>query len=202
MESWQSIYFPMGEHFLTKEEVEFISTATKYFPLEHILIGDAGESNNCKVGRLIEDHPQSLPKQVNIELSEPILKLYRTDKAKKFFAKFLIKESPQIARRCQFNLLGTGAFVGRHLDIDSNPDYQLATVLQLGNNFEGGEFVVYPSKESSENEAQIIKPEYGSMVISNARYEHEVKRVSKGERLSFVTFISNDIGNNKRESYQ
>ena len=98
-------------------------------------------------------------------------------------------------------LLGIGAFVGRHLDIDSNPDYQLATVLQLRNVFEGGEFVVYPSKESSENEAQIIKPEYGSMVVSNARYEHEVKRVTKGERLSFVTFISNDIGDNKRDSY-
>ena len=35
------------------------------------------------------------------------------------------------------------AFVGYHLDIDSNPDYLYAVVLQLGNKFTGGKYVVY-----------------------------------------------------------
>lgn len=195
---FKSLYFPLGEHFLTKQEVDFIEVALKKFPLEDITIGDAGEINNCKVGRLVEDHPQTTPKQVNKQFSSKILKLFQTDASKKFFKRFLKNEDPQIIRRCQFNLLKKGAFVGRHLDIDSNPDYQIASVLQLGSKFKGGEFVVYPTKESNIQDAQIIKPEYGSMTISFCKVEHEVKPVESGLRTSFVTFISNDDGKNKR----
>ena len=195
---FKSLYFPLGKHFLTKKEVDFIEVALKKFPLEDITIGDAGEINNCKVGRLVEDHPQTKPQHVNKQFSSPILKLFQTDAAKEFFKRFLDKEDPQIIRRCQFNLLNKGAFVGRHLDIDSNPDYQIASVLQLGSEFTGGEFVVYPTKESNITEAQIIKPQYGSITISFCKVEHEVKPVESGLRTSFVTFISNDSGKNKR----
>lgn len=194
----KSLYFPLGEHFLTEEQVNFIEVALKIFPLEDITIGDAGEINKCQVGRLVEDHPQTLPQQVNNNFSSPILELFQTKKAKKFFKRFLEKEEPQIIRRCQFNLLNSGAFVGRHLDVDSNPDYQIASVLQLGSKFKGGEFVVYPTKESNIDDAQIIKPAYGSITISYCNIEHEVKTVQSGLRTSFVTFISNDNSKNKR----
>ena len=194
----ESLYFPLGEHFLTEKEVNFIEVALKKFPLEDITIGDAGEINNCKVGRLVEDHPQTFPKQVNNNFSTPILKLFQSEAAKKFFKRFLIKEEPQIIRRCQFNLLNSGAFVGRHLDVDSNPDYQIASVLQLGSKFTGGEFVVYPTKKSNIENAQILQPEYGSITISFCNVEHEVKEVKSGLRTSFVTFISNDNDKNKR----
>lgn len=194
----ESLYFPLGEHFLNEKEVNFIEVALKKFPLEDITIGDAGEVNNCKVGRLVEDHPQTFPKQVNNNFSSPILKLFQTTAAKQFFKRFLEKEEPQIIRRCQFNLLNKGAFVGRHLDIDSNPDYQIASVLQLGSQFTGGEFVVYPTRESDIKNAQILKPEYGSITISFCKVEHEVKKVESGLRTSFVTFISNDNNKNKR----
>ena len=80
----ESLYFPLGEHFLTEKEVNFIEVALKKFPLEDITIGDAGEINNCKVGRLVEDHPQTFPKQVNNNFSTPILKLFQSEAAKKF----------------------------------------------------------------------------------------------------------------------
>ena len=76
----KSIYLPLGKHFLSGEEVIYIENRLKSFPLEDITIGDAGEINNCKVGRLMEDHAQTYPKQLNNELSAPILDLFRTQK--------------------------------------------------------------------------------------------------------------------------
>ena len=67
-----------------------------------------------------------------------------------------------------------GSFVGRHLDVDSNPDYVIAAVLQLGSSFEGGDFVVYKDK-SLTSDTQIISPQYGSLTVSFCNYEHEVK---------------------------
>lgn len=202
MKNFKSIYLPLGEHFLNESEVKFIEETLIKFPLEDITIGDAGEINNCKVGRLMEDQPQSNPRILNELLSIPILKLFKSLKAKEFFSKYLEKSSPQIIRRSQFNLLGEGSFVGRHLDIDSNPNYQIAAVLQLGSKFTGGEFIVYPSLSSDINDAQIINPEYGSITISFCKAEHEVGTVKSGVRTSFVNFISNYIGKNKREKIE
>lgn len=199
MKQGESIYFPLGKHFLNKEEVDYIEKSLKEFPLEFITIGDAGEINNCQVGRLMEDQPQSIPQKLNNKLSTPILELYKTAKAKKFFSKILQNNKSQFIRRSQFNLLGKDSYVGRHLDIDSNPDYQIAAVLQLGSKFTGGEFVVYPTRESTEKNAQIVSPEYGSLTISFCDFEHEVKTVTSGIRTSFVNFISNYGGINKRE---
>ena len=194
-----SIYYPLGKHFLDKESVKFIEENLKKFPLEDITIGDAGEVNNCLVGRLVEDHPETYPKQVNNEYSNDILNIFKSNKAKNFFEKFLPKQGFQTIRRCQFNLLKEGSYVGRHLDTDSNPDYEIACVLQLGNSFKGGEFVVYPNKNCDEKNAQIISPEYGSITISMCKVEHAVKEVKEGIRTSLVTFISKDSGKNKRK---
>ena len=194
-----STYYPLGKHFLDYKTVKFIEENLKKFPLEDITIGDAGEVNNCQVGRLVEDHPETFPKQVNYEYSNDILDVFKSEKAKKFFESFLPKQGSQTIRRCQFNLLKKGSYVGRHLDTDSNPDYEIACVLQLGNSFEGGEFIVYPNKKSDDKDAQIISPEYGSITISMCKVEHAVKEVTKGTRTSLVTFISKDSGKNKRK---
>ena len=191
MNDYKSIYLPLGKHFLNKKEVDLIEKMLKKFPLENITIGDAGEINNCQVGRLMEDQPESFPQMLNISLSKPILDLFQTPKAVSFFSKYLGTDLPQTIRRSQFNLLGKGSFVGRHLDIDSNPDYQIASVLQLGSEFTGGEFIVYPSLKAKLKDAQVINPEYGSITISFCKLEHEVAFVKSGIRTSFVNFISN-----------
>ena len=172
--TWQSDYYPAGTHFLDKDDIDFISHQLKLFPLEHITIGDAGEVNNCSVGRLVEDHPNSVPSLINNELSQPILNLISSKKPE-IFCYLFGGVTQQTIRRCQFNLLKEDAFVGRHLDIDSNPDYTIAAVLQLGSHFTGGDFVVYPSKSADISQAQIIKPELGSLTISYCKYEHEVQ---------------------------
>ncbi len=195
----KSLYFELGEHFLSQAEVEFIERELKSFPLESITIGDAGEINNCQVGRLMEDQPQCIPRLMNEDLSSPILNLYRSERARAFFSPYLSKPAPQFIRRSQFNLLQQGSYVGRHLDIDSNPDYQIAVVLQLGSKFTGGEFAVYFGNDNGKNGTQIIAPSYGSITISFCNSEHEVKMVRSGVRTSLVMFISNDNLANKRE---
>lgn len=196
--SWKSIYFPLGTHFLEENDLQFIQSQLDQFPLETITVGDAGEINNCQVGRLMEDQPGQSPRLMNQSLSQGILDLYSSPRAQQFFADFLFQPSPQYVRRSQFNLLGEGSFVGRHLDIDSNPNYQIAAVLQLGSEFEGGDFVVYPSRTSTRAEAQVVSPEYGSITISFCCHEHEVELVSSGIRTSFVCFMANDLDPNTR----
>lgn len=193
-----AVYYPLGSHFLTKNEVNLIEKRLKDFPLENISYGDAGELNRCFVGRLVEDLPNTLPKILNPKLSPSILNFFKTTVAKEFFSDFLDKSYEQTIRRCQFNLLEKDSFIGRHLDTDSNPDYQIACVLQLGRNYSGGEFLVYPDKNSNENEAQKIKAEYGSLTISYCDIEHEVRPVLCGIRTSLVAFISTYDGINKR----
>ena len=194
-----SEYFPLGSHFLSLDEVKLIEEYLLQFPLENITIGDAGEVNNCQVGRLMEDQPEEFPKQLNNELSTPILNMFRKKEAQVFFKPYLKIDGEQTIRRCQFNLLKDGCFVGRHLDTDSNPDYEIACVLQLGSKFKGGEFTVFPSKNSSKKECQVIKPEYGSITISKCKVEHAVEKVIEGTRTSLVAFISNYSDKNKRK---
>ena len=199
---WKSLYYPRGTHFLDSKNLRFIEQSLEKFPLENITIGDAGEINNCQVGRLMEDQPNQTPNILNRSLSTPILDLYLSDHGQKFFKQFFTDHACNIGiRRSQFNLLGEGSYVGRHLDIDSNPEYHIAAVLQLGSQFCGGEFAVYPNKESVFSDAQLIKPEYGSLTISFCKYEHEVLEVKSGTRTSFVCFITSDAtSRNKRMS--
>ena len=193
-----SEYFPLGSHFLNEDEVKQIEKCLLEFPLEDITIGDAGEINNCQVGRLMEDQPEELPKQLNNHLSTPILNLFKKKEAQLFFRTYLKSNGVQTIRRCQFNLLKEGCFVGRHLDIDSNPNYEIACVLQLGSKFKGGEFTVFPNKDSKEEDSQVIKPQYGSITISKCKVEHAVNKVLEGTRTSLVAFISNYSDINKR----
>ena len=79
----KSLYYETGNHYLPIEEFEKIQKILDLFPLEDITIGDAGEINNCKVGRLVEDHPLTLPTVVNKEHSKQVLEIIFNDDCKK-----------------------------------------------------------------------------------------------------------------------
>ena len=85
------------------------------------------------------------------------------------------------------------AFVGYHLDIDSNPDYLYAVVIQLGSKFTGGKYIVYKNKIKKS-----FSPKYMSIIISDCKIPHEVTKVRSGERISFVFFLSENFAKNKR----
>ena len=94
----------------------------------------------------------------------------------------------------QYNILGEGCFVGLHLDTDSNPDYLVAVVIQFGDEFSGGEYVVYGGDQPPRR----YSPEKNSIIVSNCDYEHEVTKVTAGQRKSLVFFLSESGGKNTR----
>jgi predicted 2-oxoglutarate/Fe(II)-dependent dioxygenase YbiX len=88
------------------------------------------------------------------------------------------------------------SFIGYHLDVDSNPDYLAAVVIQIGEEFEGGDYVVYKNKE--DKKPNVFKPFYQSMIISNCLRPHEVTKITSGERVSLVFFLCSHNSSNKR----
>ena len=159
---------------------------------EFIEIGDAGESNNLMVGRFMTD--KEMPEIVNKEVSLKLLEILKKDNVIDLLKKILNFKNEIFYRRVQFNQINENNFVGYHLDTDSNPDYIAACVIQLGDNFEGGNYRVY-QKDKSFND---FFPRKGSFIISNCKYPHEVTKVTKGNRKSLVFFVSDHFGKNKR----
>ena len=72
-----------------------------------------------------------------------------------------------------------GLFVGYHLDIDSNPDYIFACVIQLGSNFKGGIYRVY--NNNNKKKFYDYPPTEGSLILSDCNYPHEVTKVKSGK---------------------
>ena len=97
---WQSSYYPLGSHFISEESLTSIESHLQRLPLESITVGDAGEINNCQVGRLVEDIPGKLPTILNSPFSDSVLSNFTCNKAVEFFEQFVLS-SDQIVRRCQ-----------------------------------------------------------------------------------------------------
>ena len=116
---------------------------------------------------------------------------------KKIFGKIISYNEELYIRRVQVNKMSTNSFIGYHLDVDSNPDYIAAVVIQIGASFTGGDYVVYTNKD--DKDPNIFKPFYQSMIISNCKRPHEVTKILSGERISLVFFLCSHDGDNKRE---
>ena len=80
-------------------------------------------------------------------------------------------------------------------DVDSNPDYIAACVIQLGDKFKGGLYRVYQKDKTFID----YSPKFGSIIISDCTYPHEVTKVINGRRKSLVFFISKNFGLNRRK---
>ena len=162
---------------------------------EFIEIGDAGEKNHLLVGRFITDVKK--PKIVKNKYSKKVISILKKKKLVNFIKKILKTKKNIHLRRVQFNEIGKNCFVGYHLDIDSNPDYIAACVIQLGSKFKGGIYRVYQKKSKKFYD---YAPSKGSLIISNCLYPHEVTKVKSGKRGSLVFFVSYKKGLNKRNS--
>lgn len=160
-------------------------------PYEDVLIGDAGEPNRVAVGRLMTDVDR--PRIVNHDVAEPMLKLLGSQGRMTLFRELI--DAPELhLRRAQINRMHAGSFIGRHVDQDSNPDYSIAIVLQMGSAFTGGEFIVYPRA----GEPVILHPTYRSVTISRCDFAHEVRPVLSGVRTSLVYFVAEQAAENRR----
>jgi 2OG-Fe(II) oxygenase superfamily len=186
-----TIMLPAGSLF-TNIELDELQVACQQVPEETIVLGDAGEPNDLYVGRFMVDKPGELPTLVNRPVSDGVINLLGQPKRREFFKSLL--GSDQHIRRCQVNRMVRGSFIGRHLDTDSNPDYCVSIVIQLGQTFAGGEFVVYPEEAPTNS----FEPTLGTVIVSDCRLPHEVRRVRGGERVSLVYFLSELRMENRR----
>lgn len=163
---------------------------------EFIKIGDAGEKNHLLVGRFITDIKK--PEIVKNKYSKKVISILKKRKIVSFIKKIIKTKKNLYLRRVQFNEISKNCFVGYHLDVDSNPEYVAACVIQLGSNFKGGLYRVYKNKKTKN--FYDYEPSKGSLIISNCLYPHEVTKVKSGKRSSLVFFVSFKKGINKRAS--
>lgn len=177
---------------LDENDINLLNLYCEKVEKEYVSIGDAGESNNLLVGRFMTDVDK--PLIVDNPYSNGVVKVLSQEKVKIFLKKILNIDDKIFLRRIQFNQIDKNCFVGYHLDTDSNPDYLLAGVIQLGKIYKGGLYRVYQKN----NDYYDYKSNFGDLILSNCNYPHEVTKVSNGERKSLVFFISKNGGNNKR----
>ena len=176
----------------SESELQNLQQFADQLPFEHIEIGDANEPNFLEVGRLITDIDK--PRLVNDLISKQVIDIVGSDERMEFY-KFLLDKPDLHIRRMQYNVMGEGCFVGLHLDTDSNPDYLVAVVVQLGGDFKGGEYVVYGGGIPPRS----FSPPRFSVIFSDCRYEHEVTKIKTGLRKSLVFFLSTNDGKNARK---
>lgn len=186
-----SIMFPIGAVF-SKDEIQQLNDWQETLPEEHVLIGDAGEKNSVYVRRVMIDLPGETPKVTEPEASQKIVDLLGDETRSNFFRTLLGQK--QYIRRCQINRMVKDSFIGLHLDTDSNPDYYVSVVIQLGTEFKGGDFVIYDDGKSPKH----LVPPYGSVIVSKCKQPHEVLTVEENERVSLVYFYSPNAKENQR----
>lgn len=186
-----TIMLPAGQLY-SDAEVHELDALRRKLPEEIIHLGDAGESNDLFVARLMVDRPGKLPELVNQPMSNCGIDILKTSKRCEFFRHLFGRDL--FLRRCQVNRMIEGSFIGYHLDTDSNPDYYVSVVIQLGHAYGNGEFVVYVNGKS-----HTYAPQFGSVIVSKCIYPHEVRRVTEGERISLVYFFSSDAQENRRQ---
>ncbi len=192
LKKFGTIYIPREESFISEMDFNVVEDNLNRLPTEYIKIGDAGEKNSVVVARLMTDIKS--PKIVNKKFSKNVLSMLN-EKYLNYFRQILGKKKLFI-RRAQVNNMKKNSFVGRHLDIDSNPDYLYAVILQVGKKYEGGQYrVFYKNKKFKD-----FYPKYKSIIISDCKIPHEVLRVKNGSRKSFVFFLSAHNGKNERFS--
>lgn len=188
-----AVVFDDRSGFFSDEEWAALETLALLsgLPYETVHIGDAGEPNKVEVGRLMTDVEQ--PLVVNESISRRMLDILCTPHRLRFMENLLGRPALHL-RRAQINNMHKGSFIGKHVDQDSNPDYEVSTVLQFGRAFEGGEFVIH----LPDGRKNVIEPTYRSVTITRCDLAHEVRPVLGGVRTSLVYFVSEHAGHNRR----
>lgn len=193
LETEGTVMTDVAESFLSPEDFEELERLAEQLPYEQVDIGDVGEPNSLMVGRFMTD--VEAPKLVNRPLSDRALEVVTRQEYLDYFRQMFGLEEVFI-RRMQVNSMHAGSFVGHHLDVDSNPDYVAAVMLQFGRDFTGGDFVVYGGGRP----ARRFAPPYKSVMMSDCHFPHEVAKVESGNRVSLVYFVSGYGGPNRRNA--
>jgi len=184
------------EVLFSHDELTAFDDALRLVPEERISCGDTNDDHAIYVKRLMTDRAGEHPTLVNRPQSETVVSILDDRRRRSAFAEIFQSADRFFIRRCQLHRLLPGSFVGVHLDVESNPTNEFAVIIQLGRDFEGGDFVVYPQSKAK----QVFSPTYGSVLITTCQNRHEVTTVLSSERQSLNYFYSRDSGANARDA--
>ncbi len=187
-----SCYIKQASVPISKKDLKTLENLCNEVKKEFITIGDADEPNHLWVGRFMSDKDR--PRLLNKELAKVVIEIVGGEKIKKLLKNIMKDDRELYLRRVQFNKIDKDCFIGHHLDVDSNPDYLCACVIQFGDDYDGGIFRVYTNKKDFID----YKTEYNSLMISNCHYPHEVTKVLDGSRKSLVFFFAHHKKMNRR----
>jgi len=178
----------------SNKELNELEEMCEKVPKEFVEIGDAGEPNYLTVGRFQTDVKK--PKVVNKKFSKTVMNILDQQNIISYIKKILNTKKELYIRRVQFNEINKNCFIGYHLDIDSNPDYLAACVIQFGSKYDGGLYRVY--RPESNKKFLDYKSDRFSLIVSNCLYPHEVTKVVNGSRKTLVFFVSDHFKENRR----
>lgn len=172
-----------ADKLFSRDDFARLERLAQIVPKREIRIGDVGEENNLDVGRFMVDRKGELPVPCNEPLGSEALSLLSGPRARSLFT--CIMDGAYWIRRCQANRLRAGCFIGRHVDTYSNFDYRYSVVLQFSRDFSGGSFFVEQAGRDTE-----IHTQHADVLINRCEVPHGVRRVTAGDRLSMVFFLS------------
>ncbi|AWT15873.1 MULTISPECIES: 2OG-Fe(II) oxygenase family protein [Stenotrophomonas] len=188
-----STLIPMGVVFdaSTLKELERLQSL---LPEEAVTQGDAGDTHDIYVRRIMVDRQGEVPQVVNRPHADQILDILNREECRNAIAELFQSQDAFHIRRAQMNRMTAGSFIGLHLDAASNPDYDYSMIIQLGHDFAGGDFVVHDDAGARHAYAAT----YGTVLLTTCKLRHEVARVTAGERNALVYFYSRHDGANRR----
>ncbi|MCW1993659.1 2OG-Fe(II) oxygenase [Bradyrhizobium diazoefficiens] len=178
----------------TQDDIARIDQLQAEIPEEEVREGDAGDLHSVFVQRVRVDPPGHAPSNVSGTASGQIMELLESRDRSFALRKIFGASADYVVRRCQMHRMPPGSFIGIHLDAASDPDFEYSVIVQLARDFDGGEFVVYPTGY----EQHVFRPPFRAVLVTTCKVRHEVKPVSSGERRSLVYFCSKRSGVNRR----
>jgi len=165
-------------------------TSAESLPYESVELGDTGDRHQVEVGRFLTDSDR--PRAVHFAAVK-VLGIIDGPPMRRLHERLLGRAGLTI-RRCQVNLLREGGFVGMHVDRDANPDYLLAVILQLGKDYQGGEYVVHHHLHGT----LCYRIPHRAILVSRCDLSHAVTPVTRGVRKTLVYFLSAHASENRR----
>ena len=186
LKSEGTILVPFGGYPMSRSSFDRLSALVAPGSVSYstVHVGDAGEPNDVAVARVIvDDH--GTPRRVEASPVDEVMEILFSP-AMKTWLEGVTETAALRVRRCQVHILSAGNFVGRHRDLDSNPDYVCPVVLQFSDDYAGGDYVVHDVVRGPMSFAT----RRGDLLITDPNIEHEVRPVTAGERQSLVYFLS------------
>ena len=127
-------------------------------------------------------HDKEKPELANNPYASKVLDILSKQQVKKFIKGVINSDKEIFIRRAQYNEITKNCFVGYHLDVDSNPDYIAACVINLAQSTKVVfiEFIIRIEKMFL-----MILSRFGSLILAIV-ITHEVTKVEDGKRKSLV----------------